>query len=92
MSTHPTGALFFWTWALFHKNNAAKFAQKKAFWTTLFWLASGVISSILVPFTGRQEWHVIIAGSFFFFFLTELKFITKVVFESYNTSSNQASA
>ena len=56
----------------------------------MVWLILGIGSSILVTVTGHQCWHVITAGSFFGLFWTELTFITKVVPNSY-TSSSQAS-
>lgn len=90
-STRPAVALGLWTVALFLKSNANN--QLKCgspFFTAVVWLILGIGSSILITVTGHQYWHVITAGSFFGLFWTELNFITKVVPNSY-TSSSQAS-
>ena len=91
VSTRPAVALGLWTVAIFLKSNAKNQLKcGSSFFTAVVCLIFGIGSSILVTVTGRQFFHVITAGSFFGLFLTELNFITKVVPNSY-TSSSQAS-
>ena len=91
VSTRSAVALGLWTVALFLKSNANNQLKcGSSFFAAVVCLILGIGSSILVTVTGRQCWHVITAGSFFGLFWTELTFITKVVPNSY-TSSSQAS-